>query len=378
MAPDQSLRLAVEQAKPADTVADVLTAARAGRHGVDVEALAALGEQHGLVTALTWSAGSDEGHVDVLCQPADHGRHFPDAYVPDTLLPETRHANDPMSARDVKSSLAHLDPYLREWLPEYMVPAAVVVLEALPLTVNGKVDRRALPVPEWERGGEVFRGPRDAREELLCGLFAEVLGVASVGIDDGFFELGGDSILSIQLVSRARRAGVVLSVRDVFEQQSVAGLVGVADWSGEERGRGAGGVDEPVGVFAGLPIVSWLAERGGEWRGFNQSQVVRTPAGLSEAALRAGWRAVLEHHDGLRLRVVDAAAVPVGWRCCRPARCGPGGAWCGWMRGVCGGGGLAGAGGREAVRGGRRWIRWPGWWCGWCGWTGGRRSGGRW
>ncbi|WP_279627237.1 condensation domain-containing protein [Streptomyces viridosporus] len=212
----------------------------------------------------------------------------------------------------MKSSLAHLDPYLREWLPEYMVPAAVVVLEALPLTVNGKVDRRALPVPEWERGGEVFRGPRDAREELLCGLFAEVLGVASVGIDDGFFELGGDSILSIQLVSRARRAGVVLSVRDVFEQQSVAGLVGVADWSGEGRAAGGGVVDEPVGVFAGLPIVSWLAERGGEWRGFNQSQVVRTPAGLSEAALRAGWRAVLEHHDGLRLRVVDAAAVPVG------------------------------------------------------------------
>ncbi|WP_435532551.1 condensation domain-containing protein [Streptomyces viridosporus] len=193
-----------------------------------------------------------------------------------------------------------------------MVPAAQVTLERLPLTANGKLDRRALPAPSPEQSAAGGRRPRGPREEILCALFAQVLGVDEVGIDDGFFELGGDSILSIQLVSRARRAGVVLSVRDVFEQQSVAGLVGVADWSGEERGRGAGGVDEPVGVFAGLPIVSWLAERGGEWRGFNQSQVVRTPAGLSEAALRAGWRAVLEHHDGLRLRVVDAAAVPVG------------------------------------------------------------------
>ncbi|WP_461112978.1 phosphopantetheine-binding protein, partial [Streptomyces chlorus] len=122
-------------------------------------------------------------------------------------------------------------------------------------------------------------------------------------------ELGGDSILSIQLVSRARRAGAVLSVREVFEHQSVAGLAQVADWSG--RGRDAGVVDEPVGVFAGLPIVSWLAERGGDWRGFNQSQVVRTPAGLSEAALCAGLQAVLDHHDGLRLRVVDASVSPV-------------------------------------------------------------------
>ncbi|WP_461112653.1 amino acid adenylation domain-containing protein, partial [Streptomyces chlorus] len=132
IAPDQGALHAVQQAKPADTVADVLTAATARRHGVDVEALASLGEQYGLVTALTWSTGSDEGHIDVLCQPADRGRHFPDAYVPGTLLPEARHANDPRSARDVKTALANLDPYLREWLPEYMVPAAVVVLEGLP------------------------------------------------------------------------------------------------------------------------------------------------------------------------------------------------------------------------------------------------------
>ncbi|MFH8476820.1 condensation domain-containing protein, partial [Streptomyces sp. NPDC018000] len=192
--------------------------------------------------------------------------------------------------------------------PGHMIPAAQVTIEGLPLTSNGKLDRKALPAPAQDQT-VTGRRPRGPREEILCGLFAEVLGVDEVGIDDGFFELGGDSILSIQLVSRARRAGAVLSVREVFEHQSVAGLAQVADWSGQDRDAGV--VDEPVGAFAGLPIVSWLAERGGEWRGFNQSQVVQTPAGLSEAALSAGLQAVLDHHDALRSRVVDASAAPV-------------------------------------------------------------------
>jgi acyl carrier protein len=112
-------------------------------------------------------------------------------------------------------------------LPDYMVPAAVVALGALPLSVNGKLDRRALPAPEFAGSGH-SRAPRTAREELLCGLFAEVLGAERVGVDDSFFDLGGDSIVSIQLVSRAREAGLVLTPRDVFAAKTVAALAQAA------------------------------------------------------------------------------------------------------------------------------------------------------
>ncbi len=111
-------------------------------------------------------------------------------------------------------------------LPDYMVPAAYVVLERLPLTPNGKLDRRALPAPDLTPA--VMRGPRTAREEVLCALFAQVLGLERVGIDDNFFALGGDSIMSIQLVSRARRAGLLITPRAVFQHQSVAALAAVA------------------------------------------------------------------------------------------------------------------------------------------------------
>ena len=112
-------------------------------------------------------------------------------------------------------------------LPDYMVPAAFVVLERLPLTANGKLDRAALPAPEFELAASA-RAPRTPQEEVLCGLFAEVLGVARVGIDDNFFALGGDSIMSIQLVSRARQAGLLVTPRAVFQHQTVAALAASA------------------------------------------------------------------------------------------------------------------------------------------------------
>ena len=96
---------------------------------------------------------------------------------------------------------------MAERLPAYMLPAAVVAIDALPLTSNGKLDVRALPAPEYQSGDQ-YRAPDSAVEEMLAGIYAQVLGVDQVGVDDSFFDLGGDSILSMQVVARARAAGV--------------------------------------------------------------------------------------------------------------------------------------------------------------------------
>ncbi|MGK4582313.1 amino acid adenylation domain-containing protein [Kitasatospora sp. HPMI-4] len=194
---------------------------------------------------------------------------------------------------------AELRAHLGRSLPEHMVPAAFVELPALPVTVNGKLDREALPAPDF--GAEsTGRAPRTPREELLCSLFTEVLGVGRAGAEDSFFDLGGDSIMSIQLVSRARRAGLAITTRDVFRHRTPAGLAEVATEvrTGTAEAPGAG-----IGPVPATPIVRWLAERGGPVTGFNQAMVVRTPAGLRVEDLTAALQAVIDHHDALRLRL---------------------------------------------------------------------------
>src|SRR5437870_5796555 len=187
-----------------------------------------------------------------------------------------------------------------------MVPAAFVMLEALPLTPNGKLDRRALPPPEISSGGG--RAARSPREQLLCDVFAEVLHLESVGIDDGFFAVGGDSIASIRLVSRARAAGLSISVRDVFAHQSVAELAAVATPLRELPARVAG---SGVGRLAATPIMRWLGGLGASFEHFHQSMLLTVPAGLTAEALEAGLGVVVDHHDMLRARLAAGGGLEV-------------------------------------------------------------------
>ncbi|OBF84946.1 non-ribosomal peptide synthetase [Mycobacterium sp. 852002-51163_SCH5372311] len=187
---------------------------------------------------------------------------------------------------------------LAERLPAYMVPVAVMVLEAMPLTVNGKLDKRALPAPEYQ-DGDRYRAPANAIEEVLAGIYAQVLGLERVGVDDAFFELGGDSILSMQVASRARAAGVLCRPRDIFVEQTVAGLARVA-----RVADGAGAtVDEGLGQVVATPIMRWLQGVAGPVEQFNQTVVVQAPAGVREADVVVMLQALLDRHAMLRLRV---------------------------------------------------------------------------
>ena len=191
-----------------------------------------------------------------------------------------------------------------EFLTDYMVPDTIMVLDQLPLTPNGKLDRKALPEPTFV-SDEVFRAPESSVEQTIANLFAEVLGVDRVGVDDSFFALGGDSIISIQLVSRAKARGVVFSPRDVFEAKTVAGLAEVAVLGGAEESvvleelPGAG-----IGWRPLTPIERWMLERGNDFGRFTQNTVVELPVGIDRDGVVRTIGAVVDHHDMLRARLV--------------------------------------------------------------------------
>ncbi|MFF4173900.1 amino acid adenylation domain-containing protein [Streptomyces sp. NPDC001744] len=162
----------------------------------------------------------------------------------------------PRAGRSVTG--AELLAAARATLPEHLVPSAVVVLDALPLTVNGKPDRAALPAPRGSAPAGGGRRPRNAREEVLCALFAEILDVPDVGIDDNFFSLGGHSLLGVRLVNRMRGVlGVERTVRDLFRLPTPAGLLG-PDGAGAGDGTGNGG----DGTAAALGVLLPLSTRG--------------------------------------------------------------------------------------------------------------------
>ncbi|MEV4434130.1 amino acid adenylation domain-containing protein [Streptomyces sp. NPDC049555] len=184
-------------------------------------------------------------------------------------------------------------------LPAHMVPAAVVVLDDLPLTPNGKLDRKALPAPQFEGAVQQDAAPRTALEETLAGLFADVLGREEIGVDDSFFELGGDSIVSIQLVARARRLGLQLTPKEVFELKTVAALAAAV---AEATPSAQAAQEAGTGPLPATPVMRWLEERGGDADAFHQSALIQVPPALGEEHLATALQALLDTHDALRTR----------------------------------------------------------------------------
>ncbi|BAZ30180.1 non-ribosomal peptide synthase [Cylindrospermum sp. NIES-4074] len=194
-----------------------------------------------------------------------------------------------------------LQSFLKEKLPDYMVPSAFVLLEALPLTPNGKVDRRSLPIPEIPTIDQEdnFAAPQTPIEIALAQIWAEVLGLPAVGIHNNFFELGGDSIISLQIIAKANQVGLRLTPKQLFQHQTIAQLATVVNtttFSQAEQGLVTGAV--PL-----TPIQHWFFEQNLlDSHHWNQSVLLGVRQKINSVCLEQAVQHLLKHHDALRLR----------------------------------------------------------------------------
>ena len=222
----------------------------------------------------------------VIVREEEPGRKQLVAYV----VPEPGAAPDSRELRQ----------HLKDRVPDFMVPSAVVLLDAFPLTPNGKIDREALPPPDLSAElGATFVAPQTANEEILADIWSQVLRIERVGVRDKFFELGGDSILSIQIIARARQAGLRITVKQMFQYQTIAELAVVA-----ERLATLVAEDGPVtGEVPFTPIQQWFLEQEfTDPHHWNQALFLELKEQVEPALLEQAVRHLVVHHDALRLR----------------------------------------------------------------------------
>jgi amino acid adenylation domain-containing protein/non-ribosomal peptide synthase protein (TIGR01720 family) len=231
----------------------------------------------------------------VLAQAGESGDKRLTAYVAPQANSEDVDVND-------------LRSYLKEMVPDYMVPTAFLVLKEMPLTPNGKVDRKALPRLEIVADQQKYAGPRNTAEEILCGIWSELLRVERVGVEDNFFHLGGDSILSIQVIARAARRGLRLTPKQLFEHQTIAGLAKVAGQVEEIQANQG----KLTGSVLLTPVQRWFFEQElAVPHHYNQSMLLEPRESLDPQTLKKALAHLLNHHDALRFRFVRSDD---GWR----------------------------------------------------------------
>uniref|UniRef100_UPI0025EDDE3D non-ribosomal peptide synthetase n=1 Tax=uncultured Pseudomonas sp. TaxID=114707 RepID=UPI0025EDDE3D len=210
---------------------------------------------------------------------------------------------------------------LKAVLPDYMVPAHILLLDSLPLTLNGKLDRQRLPAPDASVAQVAYQPPGNDRERCLAQIWADVLKLERVGVADNFFELGGDSITSIQVVSRARQAGLRFTAKHLFQHQTIASLACVA----VQDDAASPAAQAPVGQALLLPVQQAFFEQDMPQRQrWNQSLLLRPATALDARCLEAALQALVARHDSLRMAFEchdgqwqahyrDSAAQPLTW-----------------------------------------------------------------
>ncbi len=289
----------IEQALAAGRpLAEALARANAAFDTVTVEQLHLLGDTTGYHVAVTW--GTQPGTLDAVFITPTNGQHPPPLtalYLPAAHQPTT-HANDPQTNTKVSA----VRQRLIAWLPDYMVPAHIVVLEEFPLTSSGKIDRKALPAPVF--AAKPFRAPQTQTEKIVAGVFAEVLGVDRVGLDDDFFALGGDSLIATRVSARLQLGlGREVPVRYLFDASTVGNL---ADYLHRHRG---GSAHPPVRVVQRperVPLsyaqqrLWFLDQLQGPSPVYNLAVGLRLRGRLDAGALGAALADVVGRHESLR------------------------------------------------------------------------------
>ncbi|MCP4660126.1 MAG: amino acid adenylation domain-containing protein, partial [bacterium] len=288
--------------------------------GIDPQPFRALAAELDYEVDLGWSRpGTDGAYEVVFRRRAEHGETVPRPLpaIREITSPEpwSRYANNPLQGKFARKVVPELRHFLGEELPEYMLPSAFVLLDAFPLTANGKVDRRALPAPAWGRDETTeLVAPRTPAEEALVEIWAALLGVGEVGVRDDFFELGGHSLLATQLVSRVRDTfQVELPLRVVFESPSVAGMAEALE-AASAKDPGPPLVRVPRDGDLPLSFAQqrlWFFDRMVPDNPFyNMYNALQLHGPLDVAALRRALDEVVRRHESLRTTFRSVAGEP--------------------------------------------------------------------
>ncbi|WP_197520628.1 non-ribosomal peptide synthetase, partial [Mycobacterium sp. E2479] len=266
-----------------------------------------LGRQLNYAPVVTWSTTA--GLVDVIFTRATDAI-FSDVYLPAAPIGSlAEFVNDPVAIERA----AELRDHVAARLPEFMVPATIMMVESLPLTVNGKLDKRALPTPEFV-SAVAYRAPRDGREVVLAALFGEILGMTRVGIDESFFDLGGHSLSATRLVARVRaERGVEVPIRALFDAPTVAGLT---EWISTHAGQHAGAALTARQRPAVVPLsfaqsrLWFIGQLEGPSPVYNMAVALRLQGRLDAEALGAALADVVRRHESLRTLFAAADGIP--------------------------------------------------------------------